>query len=397
MTKTASDLDPRLGTRARRGLLRAGISTHRQFMELTSETLANIRNIGKKTVEEILSLQQSGPLVITPEDSHAPPASAEITSSASVSRRAPIIKTTSSRDQRLIDSYLAGALTEEITKSYGITRQRVSQILKRHGIRVLKERRGRRSVDGATLQLYVDALFKFGSATKAGDALGVSGSTIRRAYRNWSSSQLPNQSRSIEAISKLFRSYKALYMSELSSSLNVAENEVKFIVPKRLHKFIIDLPNVHETESATKWTREKIIDGIRRAGTYYFPLTRKAYDDLILIGEIEGPSSGLIYKKRFGTWNELCAEAGIDSIKSVRNDYSRKWSQQELLGYVQRFLIADDTVGSAQDYEAWSKKQVELCPSIGTLSDAFGGWHQLKREALIGLRESKLEVRADGI
>jgi len=396
MTKTASDLDPRLGTRARRGLLRAGISTQRQFMELTPETLAIIRNIGKKTIEEILRLQQSGPLVITPEDSHAPPASAEITSSASVSRRAPIIKTTSSRDQRLIDSYLAGALTEELTKAHGITRQRVSQILKRHGVRALKGRQGRRPVDSATLQLNVDALFKFGSAEKAGDALGVSADTIRRAYRNWSSSQLPNQSRSIEAISKLFRSYGALYMSELSSSLNVAENEVKFIVPKRLHKFIIDLPNVHGTEPTTKWTREKIIDGIRRAGTYYFPLTRKAYDDLVSIGEIEGPSSALIYK-RFGTWNELCAEAGIDSIKSVRKDYSRKWSQEELLGYVQRFLIADDTVGSTQDYEVWSKKQVELCPSLGTLCDAFGGWHQLKREALIGLRKSKLEVRADGI
>ncbi len=379
MSKTTIDLDPRLSTRARRGLLRAGISTYQQFMELTSETLANIQNIGKKTVEEILSLQQSGPLPSQPEDS-----------------RAPAIKKVSARDQRVIDSYSAGASMEEVAKAHGITRQRISQIMKRHGVPIPRHRRGRRAPESETVQRHVNALFKFGTAEKAGDALGVSSDTIRRAYRRWSSNQPPNQSRSIEAISELFRSHGALYMSELSSSLKASENEVKLIVPKRLHKLIIDFPSATETRSKSKWTREKVIDSIRQAGTYYFPLTRKAYDKLVSIGEIEGPSSVLIYK-RIGTWNELCAEAGIDSANAPRHDYSKKWSQRELLGYVQRFLTADDAVGSVAGYEVWSKKQVELCPSVGTLIDAFGGWRGVKREALIALRNSRLELRADGI
>jgi predicted DNA-binding protein YlxM (UPF0122 family) len=87
------------------------------------------------------------------------------------------------RTQELLSDYQAGASMSEIGEKFGITRQRVSQIFKKHGIHVPAARRGRRPVDDAMTQKYVAEAVKLGSKTGAALSLGVSPDTISRALR----------------------------------------------------------------------------------------------------------------------------------------------------------------------------------------------------------------------
>jgi len=85
------------------------------------------------------------------------------------------------RALELVNDYHAGASMSEIGEKFGITRQRVSQIFKKHGVHVPPARRGRRPVDEATTQRYVAEAVKLGSKSKAARAFGVSPDTIARA------------------------------------------------------------------------------------------------------------------------------------------------------------------------------------------------------------------------
>jgi Mor family transcriptional regulator len=87
------------------------------------------------------------------------------------------------RNQELIDAYKSGMTMAELGQKFGITRQRVSQIFKRHGVYVAPSRRGRKPVDQETTQKYVAEAVKFGSKVKAAETFGVSPDTIGRALR----------------------------------------------------------------------------------------------------------------------------------------------------------------------------------------------------------------------
>lgn len=89
----------------------------------------------------------------------------------------------STRNQELIQAYQAGMSMAELGAKFGITRQRVSQIMKRNGVYVAPSRRGRKPTDPALTQKYVAEAVKLGSKTKAAEVFGVSADTIGRALR----------------------------------------------------------------------------------------------------------------------------------------------------------------------------------------------------------------------
>ena len=89
----------------------------------------------------------------------------------------------STRNQELIQAYQAGMTMAQLGEKFGITRQRVSQIFKKHGIYVAPSRRGRKPTDPETTKKYVAEAVKLGSKTKAAELFGVSPDTIGRALR----------------------------------------------------------------------------------------------------------------------------------------------------------------------------------------------------------------------
>lgn len=87
------------------------------------------------------------------------------------------------RNQELIQAYQTGMTMAELGAKFGITRQRVSQIMKKHGVYVAPSRRGRKPTNPELTQKYVAEAVKLGSKKKAAEVFGVSPDAIGRALR----------------------------------------------------------------------------------------------------------------------------------------------------------------------------------------------------------------------
>jgi len=94
-----------------------------------------------------------------------------------------LIHTPAGRDTEIIKAYRAGKTMSEIGGELGITRQRISQIFKKHGELADMSRRGKKPTDPALTQKYVAVAMELRSKIKAAEQLGVSPDTIGRALR----------------------------------------------------------------------------------------------------------------------------------------------------------------------------------------------------------------------
>lgn len=153
---------------------------------------------------------------------------------------------------------------------------------------------------------------------------------------------------------------------------------------KPIAKFVL-VADTRKPATVT-WTDAKIIEALSQAGTYYFPLARSEYDYLIRVGEIEGPSSALIWK-RFRTWTIACSTAGVESY-SPKMAYSKTWSEDELLEIFTDFFLTRGIGCSIGDYEKWRSDSHPGAPSMQLLRNTFGGWSQLVELTLQSLRTS---------
>lgn len=137
---------------------------------------------------------------------------------------------------------------------------------------------------------------------------------------------------------------------------------------------------------AAVWTDEAILQAISRAGTYYFPLARSDYDELVKAGEVNGPSAALVMQ-RFEYWSRACSLAGVESHNTYLT-YSKKWSEAEQLDFVLQFLETDISGSSMAMYEKWKSTANPHAPSSQLLRNTFGGWRHVVHVALARLREA---------
>lgn len=189
-----------------------------------------------------------------------------------------------------------------------------------------------------------------------------------------------------EIIRNIFQEYGAVYLSELADLLKTKENIVLTRTPKKFHKYIIDksIP----PEFSSQWSKEDVVAILRKAGTYYFPLKTSDYEYLLEIGEISGPSVPYIYKK-YNSWTEMCIIAGVEPAPSLRGEYVLLWNEEELISYLQRYLLDEGTTGTAGGYDAWRELQHDHVPSGALVRNHFEKWSDAKRIALEGIRISK--------
>jgi uncharacterized protein (DUF433 family) len=135
---------------------------------------------------------------------------------------------------------------------------------------------------------------------------------------------------------------------------------------------------------ATNWSDEQIITALAKAGTYHFPLARADYEELLSVGEIQGPSAALIMV-RFSTWANACAQAGVEAHKT-NVSYTKKWSESEQLAFVVEFLESTFPSSSIGNYEEWKRTANPHSPSSQLLRNTFGSWPNVVASALRTLR-----------
>lgn len=137
-------------------------------------------------------------------------------------------------------------------------------------------------------------------------------------------------------------------------------------------------------------TRGRGIEAIRLAATLSFPLSYKAYDELLREGYIRGPSAVRLIQV-FGTWRTACDAAGVESGRSgTAPGHAAIWTHDEVLDSVCDFLACLEYRGQASRYDEWRSNEDRLheSPSFGTVRNVLGhSWASVRRRALLCMRQ----------
>ena len=264
---------------------------------------------------------------------------------------APLRPGTFERDLLILQARLSGQTLDKIGSTFNLTRERIRQIL--------------RSIS--------PEIGRISDVVRQRTSLSASVALVAK-------------------VESIFEEFGAVYLDELLRELNLSEDIALSKVPKKYLKFI--MPQEFIRLNDPTWSKNDVIEIIRRAATYYFPLRIADYEHLVDIGEIDGPSVPYIYQK-IGQWSDICNMAGVESAPALRLEYVRLWSQDEMLSFFRRFLMEPNYSSSLGSYDEWRESQHDHVPSGVLLRNEFGNWTRVKRLSLESLRREKgKEVRS---
>lgn len=239
------------------------------------------------------------------------------------------------RNREMVDLRTIGKSLGEIGEKFGITRERVRQIL-------LK-------TDAPSFQ-EVKALRESIRADKSQETRA---SAIEAAAAN------PNKT-----------------IDEIAEKLQVSPIELRRIMtPQEITLFARPLRS-----SAQKWSDQEIIQILREAATLEFPLTVKAYSKLLEDGFLKGPSAARI-SQRFRSWQTACDLAEVEAGTRTRPLDLSRWTDDDLYVAVIHYLKLPESTGAATDYDSWASGQDDV-PSVGTLRNRLGAWNQIRNTAI---------------
>lgn len=246
------------------------------------------------------------------------------------------------RNREMLKLRTTGMSLKEIGDTYGLTRERVRQVLKKAG--------------GPTRQ----DLKELRAAISADNLEAIKKASIELAIRN-----------------------PKLTVAEAAHQLGISSSELTRALSKK------ELNNFAKPPRAItlKWTDEQIIQVLQEAATLEFPLTVAAYSKLIEEGFLKGPSAARICQ-RFKSWQVACDLAGVEAGRRTRPLDLSRWTNEDLIDAVITYLKLPHSTGSANDYEYWASGQDDV-PSLGTLRNRLGTWNEVRNEALERLRNEQ--------
>lgn len=232
-----------------------------------------------------------------------------------------------------------GSTLSEIGSQFNITRERVRQIIKLHGGPSTNESR---EVARSKRKKNVDRL----------------ASNVENKIRAFLETNGPTDAKTISRETGIHREAILTFWPEDLMHLKLIEN----------------------TWSDATWTTDSTVEAIQTASIYKFPLTAKAYGELIEIGEVIGPSIPRI-NQIFGTWTLACAAAGVECGQAPQRVYQSRWSDEDILQFVKKYLTDPNQKKSFQNYDLWRKEFAPDGPSSATIRNRFGTWTNAKRAA----------------
>lgn len=239
------------------------------------------------------------------------------------------------RNREMADLRSAGKSLEEIGAQYGVTRERVRQILEKIG--------------------------------------GPSRQDVKALRESIKSDKLEEvKSRALE----LVKFKPGLTISAVADQLEVSSIELsRILTNQELNLFAKPLRTGN-----FKWTDEEVVKVIQEAATLEFPLTVAAYAKLLEDGYLRGPSAARI-SQRFRSWQAACDLAGVEAGKRTRPLDLSRWTNEDLYAAVIHYLRLPQSTGAAADYDSWASGQDDV-PSMGTLRNRLGPWNQIRNDAI---------------
>jgi hypothetical protein len=212
--------------------------------------------------------------------------------------------------------------------------------------------------------------------------------------RQVSDSQRSQLAANLQAnLTKFIREHPGISLSELG--LEFPHDDLALRRAANRHKALILETFPIGGEGGTK-TREDIIQSLKEASLLTFPLSGKAYDQLLEQGLIHGLSRGRVIQV-FGSWIAACELAEVEAGIPRKAEYVRNYGYNEMLKVVGQFLVDDDLrgfTGGVHSYASWRSSQelADILPSQGTIRNQIDrSWKRVKELALVELRSGWVE------
>lgn len=254
------------------------------------------------------------------------------------------------RDAEILTRYHAGESMAAIGMSYGLTRQRVQQIVARRGGG--RPRRAR-ELDPEVLER-------------------------RRAERE----QLRQR------FHDLVGRRPPMTLQEAADRLGLRDTDLAQRLRPGDRRLLLPPERVREQ----RYTDDQLIQAVQKVARTLkvSRLTRQAYDTAR--EERPGLPSSARITQRFDTWSEVCRRAGLE-VRTGRSGPAPRWTREQMLAAVVDYLRDPGTAGTSWEYEVW--RVGRDAPGYPTLRQEFGSWHALKAEALAAMSR-KSRRRATG-
>lgn len=242
---------------------------------------------------------------------------------------------TASRDREILELRRSGLRLEEIGAQFGISRERVRQIVRNLG-----------GVSTAEVRAARDERAEREEGILAGRIRALAASGLARSH------------------------------SQLAELLDLDEATVRRIGGRELSAYL-----GAGKRPRIRWTGEDIIRAIQQASTFEWPLSRGKYQHLVDVGEIEGPSAARI-EQIFG-WSKACELAGVECPTVPNRTYQSVWTDDDLWHFVGEYIDHAGDAAPFRGYDAWRADYAPDAPSSGVIRGRLGTWSQVRREVLI--------------
>lgn len=259
------------------------------------------------------------------------------------------------RNSEMVERRHKGQTLEQIGQHFGLTRERVRQIIK--------------EIDPSLVAREVGKIKRKVKEVK----LAENRNAIRKSiYGDW-------------------ESLSHLTVSEISQKLNIPESAIKGALSKS-RLAILEGNEVRDNKNLQSFTDAEIKKALRDAAVLATPLTATKYAALLKAGKIYGPSMPRLHQ-RFGSWSKACEFAKVEPGQALRA-YSRAWSNARLFEILVEFL--SESKGESQTYAAFDKwlRGKDGYPSSQTVRNNLGDWRVIKADALRRLQISEIGTKS---
>lgn len=287
----------------------------------------------------------------------------------------------SARDEQMIAMRLDGHTLQEIADCFNLTRERVRQLLKRRDHEIQQAAQAR---EHAAIEAVSAGLTEGKSIADIAESLGIpigeleSLLTHRTDDVRTETAQLRSQSADLatERVRAFLYENPGVTLQEVAEATGCPTSFIRRACPSLVRRLTTD----SRAASENLWSDAQILEAIRHAATYEYPITAKYFEHLRSIGEISAPSVPLM-RMRFGGWRAACEAAGVESGEPMRNNYESKWTDTDLLRFASQFLASESGNGTFSEFEDWLGQDVDR-PSSATVRIRLGVWRDVKRAAL---------------
>jgi hypothetical protein len=268
------------------------------------------------------------------------------------------------RKIRVLELRMNGATLDEIGKQFGLSRERIRQILKE----IYKLVEGNSALEGRAF-----------SEIFANKTHGARGEEKRVRQK---------KKEEIDSRARVFLNSRpgATYL-ELSQVLGVSEEDLQTSLQPQTAKFV--WTKVGEKINESPFSDEAILEALKQAEAFESPISAPMYRDLVERGLVHGPGPQTV-AQRFGTWKRACELADVTYNESVRTSYDKQWTELEMIKYVVDFLLSKGFGKAFQNYDEWRIETMTNAPSGAHVRKKIGTWTDVRNRALMYMRENDI-------